>query len=413
LPAGFHSEEPSLPAPILVVELGGAESERIADPLAARGHELTKVTGLAAATRVLGEAQLIIIEAQNSAALVDGCRRLRRVAPARLPILAVAQSHDVEERIALLKAGADDVLGQPFDTRQLEALAEALLSRHQPLPADTGPGTGAGMPPGGQGKVICFGAAKGGVGTTLLAVNTAVTLAGRGQSVAIVDLDFHHGQVTAHLDLRATRTTADLARDSNLHDSPQTLAEFAVPHASGVLVYGAPLRPDEGSMIGTDEVIEFVRVLRSGHALTIIDAGSVPGSRALALLGLADQSVLVVAPEIPGLRALSGALAVMTDSGMAGEQNVFVMNRTFAGGQISGADIERHLGVRVAMEIPFDGESCLRAVNEGQPVVTLAPKSPVTAAIGRLAAVVSDGASAETGAEAPRRRGLGGLLRRG
>jgi pilus assembly protein CpaE len=414
LGAVLSQRYPSLPAHILIVALGGADSERIAEPLIARGHQVTKVTGLAGAGRGLAEAELVIVDAKATAAAVDGCRRLRKSAPTGLPIMAVAQSHDIEERIGLLEAGADDVLGEPFDARQLEALAEALLSRRQPMPADAGDG-GAGMPrpAGGMGRVICFGAAKGGVGTTLLAVNTAVALAQRGLSVAIADLDFHHGQVAAHLDLRATRSTAHLARDTHLFDNPHGLTEFAVTHASGALVYGAPLRPDEGSLISVDDVIEFVRALRTVHPLTIIDAGSVPGSRALALLGLADQAMVVVTPEIPGLRALSGALTVMNESGMAGEQNVFVMNRPFAGGQISRADIEQNLGVKVALEIPFDGEGCLRSVNEGQPLVTLAPRSPVAAAVGRLASVIVDGATVGDNAEAPRRRRLGGLLRRG
>ena len=34
---------------------------------------------------------------------------------ATIPVLAVAQSADLEERIALLEAGADDVIAKPFD----------------------------------------------------------------------------------------------------------------------------------------------------------------------------------------------------------------------------------------------------------------------------------------------------------
>ena len=59
----------------------------------------------------------------------------RGAAPGRrdqgLPILAIAQADDLEERIALLEAGADDVITKPFDQVELEARVEALSLRFQ------------------------------------------------------------------------------------------------------------------------------------------------------------------------------------------------------------------------------------------------------------------------------------------
>ena len=48
-----------------------------------------------------------------------------------LPVLAVAQNDDLEERIGLLEAGADDVITKPFDQTELEARVEALSLRFQ------------------------------------------------------------------------------------------------------------------------------------------------------------------------------------------------------------------------------------------------------------------------------------------
>src|SRR5688572_32944792 len=85
---------------------------------------------VAAALPRLGEHQLAIIEAADAASLVTLCRRINDEAGAsHPPILAIAHSHDVEERVRLLEAGADDVLAQPIDERELEAVVEALLLR--------------------------------------------------------------------------------------------------------------------------------------------------------------------------------------------------------------------------------------------------------------------------------------------
>lgn len=406
-----------LSARILIVSVLAAASDRIANPLTAMGHAVTTATTPAEARREMPNSDLVIVDARVPTVLVDACRRLRAAAPPGLPMLAVAHSHDIEERISLIEAGADDVLGQPFDVRQLELLTEALLSR---LPGSAagaaGPdGARTERPTGGSGKMICFVAAKGGVGTTTLAVNTAIALANRGQSVAIADLDFHHGQVAAHLNVASKRTTAELAAAAgDPEEVSHALADVAIRHASGVVAYPAPERPDQGSALGSDEVIELVRTLRATHPLTIVDAGSVPGTRALALLGLADQSVIIVSPDIPGLRALAGMQAVMADNGIAGEQNHFVVNRTFAGQTIGRADIEGNLGVSVSLDVPFDGDSCLRAVNQGEPVVMLSPRSPVTTAVNKLAGLIlgeQPDADPATPAVAARRR-LGTLLNR-
>jgi pilus assembly protein CpaE len=407
-------KEHSLSANILLVALAGADADGIADALAARQHKVITVAGVSAAGPALAGTELVIVAAGANPATAEGCRTLRKDAPAGLPILAVSQGHDVEERIALLEAGADDVLGQPFDARQLEALTDALLSRRQPASGEATPqSSGMHLPPGGVGTLICFGAAKGGVGTTLLAVNTAVALARRGLGVAIADLDLHHGQVAAHLDLPVRHSTVSLARDTHLQVSPTALADAAEQHDSGLLAYLAPTRPDEGSALEADDLLELVRAMRATHPLLIVDAGSVPGTRALSLLGLADKAVFVVTPEIPALRALTGTLAVMKDLGMEGEQNMFVLNHTAPGGQIGRSDIEQTLNVKVALEVPFDGPACQRAVNEGKPVVSESPKSQVSAAVERLASLLVAGAlPAEAVTPASGRR-LGGLLRRG
>jgi Flp pilus assembly CpaE family ATPase len=79
---------------------------------------------------------------------------------------------------------------------------------------------------------------------------------------------------------------------------------------------------------------------------------------------------------------------------------------------ISAEQIEEHLGIRISVEVPHDGENFLRAVNEGQPLTLLARRSPAAAAIRRLAEMTAD-TRLEDELVAPARRGkLRGLLGR-
>ena len=63
---------------------------------------------------------------------VELCREIRGTpSMASVPILCVASTDDVEERISFLEVGADDVIARPFDSREVEARVEALLLRFQ------------------------------------------------------------------------------------------------------------------------------------------------------------------------------------------------------------------------------------------------------------------------------------------
>ena len=137
---------------------------------------------------------------------------------------------DVDTRVHLLEAGADDVVAQPVDERELEALSRRSCcaprqpvspsedaSAAPPRPAQTAPG-----------RVIVFAAAKGGSGTTTLAVNTALVLAENAPaSVSIADIDMAHGQISTHLDIYARVSTAQMAGEDRAAQSPTPSTNLA------------------------------------------------------------------------------------------------------------------------------------------------------------------------------------------
>ena len=228
----------------------GRADNAIVEPLQRAGMNVSVTQDLASALQRIGEQQLLILDASDESTLAMLCRRINDETGSRhAPILAVAHSHDVEARVHLLEAGADDVIGLPVDERELGALVEALLLR-APASPTAGEGTTISPPPRpvptGPGRVVAFAAAKGGSGTTTLAVNTALILAEMAPgSVAIADMDMYHGQVATHLDLYARNSTAQMAREDRLTQTPDMIHDAGKQHASGLMVFGAPYRPDE------------------------------------------------------------------------------------------------------------------------------------------------------------------------
>ena len=72
---------------------------------------------------------------------------------------------EVEQKVRGLRAGADDYLIKPFHPAELLARIKSLLARFAPV-------TRCWRPP--MGRTVAFYGAKGGVGTTTIAINAAI-----------------------------------------------------------------------------------------------------------------------------------------------------------------------------------------------------------------------------------------------
>jgi pilus assembly protein CpaE len=401
---------------VVVVSLGGTAADQLERVLVRNGLTVAVVRDLGSAVPIFASAQMIIAEAGDRASLAMLCRRINDEAGAnRPPVLAVVGSRDVETRVSMLEAGADDVLAQPVDERELEALVEALLLRSNASSRPASPiAPPVPRPEGSLGRLIVFGAAKGGSGTTTLAVNVAVTLAEMAPgNVAIADLDMVHGQVAAHLDIYGRSSTAQLAREDLTMTPAEVIAEAGKQHPSGLMVFGGPYRPDDAYDVSADQLGALLTALRSLYGTVIVDAGSMIDARAGAIIDRADRVCLVVTPDIPALRLLRAALEMLSDMGGAADRAIFVINEIYPKTPITADQIEEHVGVKVSLQVPYDSENFLRAVNEGQPLVGMARRSAAATALKKLAELL-----AETGAEGgevratKKGRRLGGLLGR-
>ena len=180
-----------------------------------------------------------------SSAARSGPRRRWR----RCPILCVASSDDVEERIGFLEAGADDVIARPFDAREVEARVEALLLRFQ-RSKDLSPIVSTdGITLSRARRIVAVYSPKGGVGTTTIATNIAVVAAQRKSNrVVLVDLDLQFGGVATHLNLDPKQTLADVIRDEAALREPELLRTYAMRHDSGLHVLAAPPTPQAAEL---------------------------------------------------------------------------------------------------------------------------------------------------------------------
>ena len=400
---------------ILVLETSAQATATIEGPLARIGYQVTTTADPDDAVRRASDYALVIVDVGSGPRSgVDVCREIRGTAAfSAIPVLCMSQTDDVEERVRFLEAGADDVIAKPFDSRELEARVEALLVRFQ-RSRDLAPlALADDEAPARRNIIACF-SPKGGVGTTMIAVNVATWLAARApHRVLIVDLDLQFGQVATHLNLKSKLNVADLARDDQSLREPELLRTYAIQHDSGLAVLAAPETPESGRLITPEQVNLALSTARTAYDTIVIDAGSKLDERSLAVLGLAEAVVIPIVPEIGALKALHSLLEYLTEVGSAAATATFALNHLFAREMLSMKQIEAAIGAKVEVEIPYDAGLYLKAINEGIPIVRGAPASAPARALGKLAAVASGVGENSAPSRDDRRGRLGGLRLRG
>jgi pilus assembly protein CpaE len=311
-----------------------------------------------------------------------------------VPILCVAATDDVEERISFLEAGADDVVARPFDAREVDARIEALLLRFQ-RSRDLAPVVSPdGLTLARPRRSVAVYSPKGGVGTTTIATNVAVAAAQRkADRVVLVDLDLQFGGVATHLNLQPKLTISDVIRDEAALREPELIKTYTIRHDSGLHVLAAPMSPEGSELVTPDHVSHILGTLLEGYDAVVVDAGSVLDERALRVFETAETILLPVHPEISALKAVHGLLDYLNETGSIGDKSTFVLNNMFAREILKPRDIEAALGSRISTDLPYDPFLYLKAVNEGVPIVLGAPRSPAAEQLVRLStsAFGSDG----------------------
>jgi pilus assembly protein CpaE len=392
---------------ILLLTIDRAAADSLTSALSRPGHGVTVVTDAVELFATAAGYSLVMIDRVapplTVAAVVEELRRDE--ATAKIPVLAIAQADDLEERITLLESGADEVITKPFDPVELEARVEAVSLRFQRSQSATATPALASASIGDPNarRIIAVFSPKGGVGTTTIATNLALISAGRhAKSTLLIDLDLSFGQVASHLNLQPKQGLLELVRDDAALREPDLFRTYTIHHPSGLQVITAPPTPGFAPLI-TAEHIELVlaRALEA-YEVVVLDAGAVLDDRMLAIFSRSDTVIVPVVPEIPALNAVHLLADQLTETGAMGGQTLFVLNNTFARDLLRRSDIETALGAPIANDLPYDPLVYLKAANEGIPLIAGSPRSAAATRLRDLADVVLGKAAAPAAPPAER-----------
>jgi pilus assembly protein CpaE len=323
---------------------------------------------------------------------IDGAVKQRRERP--VVVLCESSPNGFVRRI--FEAGADDIVTLPETPGNVLFTLEKAVARKQGAAV----ATGVALSP-----MICILGPKGGTGKTLTACNLAVSLAEKGNKVAMVDLDLQFGDVGLALGLTPERTIYDLAKIGGSVDA-EKVDGYLVRHSSGVGVLVAPTRPDHASAITVEFLREVYAALRAGNDFVIVDTP--PGFTPEVIASIDSSSHVCMVGMLDSLSLKNTKLGLETLELMGYERDRvrLVLNRADSRVGIGHDEVAAILGTSPDVMVPSDREIPV-SVNEGTPVVAARARSGAAHAFRSLAEmyVVTDAEPSTNGR-------LNGFLRR-
>jgi pilus assembly protein CpaE len=295
---------------------------------------------------------------------------------AQLGIIATGARADPDLMLRAMRAGIQEFLVRPLVAADLVVAIERINRR-------TAPTTASGL------LFAVFGA-KGGVGTSTVAVNLAHALTKTAPTVrvAVADLSVPGGDVRLLLDVRPAYDLGDLARKVDRLDG-DLLRSVMAPATDGLWVLSAPERPDADDEIDASVTTAVLQQLRRAFDYTVIDCEHRLNDRTLATLDAADRIVLLTELKVPALRAAQRTLAIFRRLGYPNEKLGVVVNRYQSGDVISPAEASDVLKADIYFRLPNDYRTCSQASTDGVPVGERFPETRLAQAYLQLAQKVS------------------------
>ena len=309
---------------------------------------------------------VMIVDIRNdSSSAMASIERLRAAAPGA-GIFVVAQVAEPDLVLQSMRAGANEFFTWPPPEDMFQSAIRRAAARRE---------TAHGARPA---ATLVFFGAKGGAGTTTVAVNCGVELARVStRSTVIVDLKTGLGEVSLFLGVRPRYTLLDAV--DNLHRlDREFLRELVVKHKSGLEILSGSDQFDRPGASDGGAIEELLRLLGRQYEYIVIDAGSQINSCTVPALYAADTMFLVANPDVPSVRNAQRLLDRVRQLGACGERVRILLNRAAEPFPIPPRQIENALGHPIHHTFPSDYKTVSTALNSGVPL-TLAGGSEIAA----------------------------------
>lgn len=229
-----------------------------------------------------------------------------------------------------------------------------------------------------NGKVISVYSPKGGVGTTMLAVNLAVSMQREETPVVLVDGNMEFGDVMVFVNQQAKNSIVDLAPRADELD-PEVIDEVMMLHQpSGIKILAGPTRPEHAENVNGDQFSKVLQYLCNFYSYVVVDCASSLSDVTLSAIDLSDLIILVTTQEIPAIKDSRMFLDLLKPLNISRDRLLFVMNKHDKRIGIKPEKVSENFKQELKIVIPFEEKIVLPSINRGIPFMLGEKSKPIT-----------------------------------
>jgi pilus assembly protein CpaE len=239
-----------------------------------------------------------------------------------------------------------------------------------------------------HGRIVAVFSGKGGSGVSFVATNLAAAM---NMTTLLADLNLQAGDAASFLGIDPKYSIVDFVHNrARLDDS--LINSFLTTHSSRMSLLAAPPEAHEAEDVKPQDITEILYLLRQKFECIVLDLPHTFDAATVAALDLADDIVVVMTLDIPGIRSTNRAIKVFNRLSYPKTKVHVVVNRWSKNIDVQLQKVEAHLDEQILGLIPNDYRKVMDSINLGQPLVESEPTSKITVEIKRIAALVSGGA---------------------
>ena len=302
-------------------------------------------------------------------------------ATTQIAIFASGEMTQPANIVASMRSGAGEYIDSSVGP---EAVLEA-LTRFSSTRTRT-PGSG------GKARIFTFIGAKGGVGCTTTAVNTALALQQSHGNVVLVDFA-PIGHAALQLNLRPQFGVPDVLE--NLHRLDLSLLDGLVtPTKEGLHLLAGPQQPYSTEPT-PGELARLFDLLVNHYRFVVVDASSRLDPTTRLLADLSNAVLLVTQSDVVSLWS-AGRIHAFLEEGTGRDRLRVVLNRFKKIHGFTDEDVKQATNCKVLWKIPNAFHTVSPAVDHGKPVV-LQEGPEVSRSFRGLAAALAEASSGSDG----------------